>query len=110
VAKEIREIHVELLLGKRLFDRKGRAVGRIQEIDVAERGREPRTVEFLVGGYGLAERLSASRLLRSAIGLLPWRGIAHLYCVPADRLDFSDPNAPRVTCLREELKSTPLGS
>ncbi len=78
------EINVELLLGCKVFDADGRAVGRIEEILAIEKGDELVVSEVHVGAYGLMERLAAYHLghVRDP-KRIPWQ-----------ELDLSDPERP----------------
>lgn len=60
-----RELHLELLLGKRVHDADGKPVGRIEEFRAEQQGGEWVLREYLVGSYGLFERLAAWSILRA---------------------------------------------
>lgn len=93
-----REVHLELLLGRRVRDSRGRAAGRIEEVLADREDLECVVREFHLGPHALVERLSLPlvRLLRGrSHGLRP---------VSWDRLDLTDPAHPRLTCTLEELK------
>jgi hypothetical protein len=93
-----REVHLELLLGRRVRDSRGRAAGRIEEVLADREDLECVVHEFHLGPHALVERLSLPlvRLLRGrSHGLRP---------VSWDRLDLTDPAHPRLTCTLEELK------
>jgi hypothetical protein len=87
-----REVHLELLLGTRVWSLDGRAVGRIEEIRA---GDHAEILEFHVGKRALLERLSA-------IGLLQWPKKG--YRVRWDQLDWTDLKRPRLTCAISELR------
>ena len=92
-----REIHLELLLGRKVHDSAGRAAGRIEEV-VAERVDLDCVVDaFHLGPHALLERLSIS-----VVRL--FRGRDHgVRSVPWDRLDLTDPERPRLTCTVDQL-------
>jgi sporulation protein YlmC with PRC-barrel domain len=91
-----REARVELLIGKRVLDREGKPVGRIEELRAERRGRELVVTEYLVGAYGLLERLSALRIGRYFLrAVAPSRSIEE-QVIPWDRLDLTDPARPRL--------------
>lgn len=93
----IREVHLELLIGRRVRDREGSPAGRIEEV-VAERvDLECVVREYHLGPAALLERLSlgAARLFRG-------RGNG-LTVVPWDAMDLSDPEHPRLTCRLADL-------
>jgi sporulation protein YlmC with PRC-barrel domain len=100
------EVKLELLLGRRVTDVNGEAVGRIEEVLADRAGDELLVTHFLVGRYGLFERFS---VLHIGIGLLSYLGgraqSAHPHRIPWDKLDLSDPEHPRLTCRLDELKS-----
>jgi sporulation protein YlmC with PRC-barrel domain len=92
-----REVHLELLLGRRVRDSRGRAAGRIEEVVADREDLDCVVREFHLGPHALVERLSLPlvRILR---------GRSHgLRRVPWDRLDLTDPVRPRLTCTLEEL-------
>src|ERR1700754_43226 len=97
------EIHLELLIGKRVFALNGRSIGRLEEVRAELNARGACFVtEFLVGGYAFLERLSAWRIGRDIMRML------HLprrngYRVRWEQLDLSDPHRPRLACEVEEL-------
>lgn len=93
-----REVHLELLLGRKVHDTRGRPAGRIEDV-LADRTDLACVVrEFHLGPHALLERLSLP--LTRAV-----RGRAHrLRRIPWDRLDLSDPSHPKLTCTREELE------
>jgi hypothetical protein len=97
----MREVHLEQLLGCMVEDAHGRAVGRIEEV-VADRRNGACTVrEFHLGPPALLERLAVSAAVVPFLGVLARFGRGRR--VPWDRLDFSDPRRPRLTCDVEEL-------
>jgi sporulation protein YlmC with PRC-barrel domain len=53
------EVHLELLLGKRVLDQTGKPVGRIEEVRAEQQGDEWVIQEYLVGTAALLERLSS---------------------------------------------------
>jgi sporulation protein YlmC with PRC-barrel domain len=98
-----REIHLELLLGKRVLDSTGKPIGRIQEVRAEQQGDEWVVQEYLIGTAALIERLSAWRI---GLGLLPILGAGKInggYSVPWNKLDLTDPNHPRLRCTLQEL-------
>lgn len=89
------EIHLEMLLGRPVFDSLGRRIGRIEEVIARDEGHETVIEEFHTGPAALVERLSAEIAPR-------WfdRG----FRIPWDKLDLSDPSRPVTTCTLEELQ------
>ena len=93
-----REIHLELLLGRKVRDARGRPAGRIEEVVADRQDLDCVVREFHLGPHALLERLSLP-LMRAV------RGRSHrVRRVPWDRLDLSDPAQPRLTCRLEDLE------
>ncbi len=92
-----RQIHLELLLGREVFDENGEKAGRIEEAVAEKRKGEWVVTEFLIGTFGLVERFSihhfGSTILRrlGATGASP-----SAQRVRWDELDLSDPERPRL--------------
>ena len=93
------EIHIELLLGRRVLGLDGEPVGRIEEVCAEPRGGDLAITEYHVGAYAALERLSASSMRLFGFGRQRRRG----HRVPWDKLDLSDPEHPRLTCPVAEL-------
>ncbi len=99
-----RELRLELLLGKCVFDAMGDRVGRIEEIRAEQQNDEWVILEYLVGIAAIVERLSAWNLGTGLLQLLGARKINKSYRIPWDKLDLSDPDRPRLTCTVDQLK------
>jgi sporulation protein YlmC with PRC-barrel domain len=97
------EVHIEMLLSKRVVDKEGKAAGRIEEVRAEEQGGEWVVKEYHIGAAALFERLSAMSLGSAVASLLGGKGSGG-YKVPWDKMDLSDPEKPRLTCSREELE------
>lgn len=95
------ELHLELLLGKRVRDAAGKPVGRIEEFRAEQEAGEWVLREYLVGRYGLGERLSAWSIIRFLLRRRRTR--ASGYRIAWNQLDVTDPDHPRLRCLREKL-------
>ena len=93
------EIHIELLLGRRVLGLDGEPVGRIEEVCAEPQGGDLAITEYHVGAYAALERLSASSMRLFGFGRQRRRG----HRVPWDKLDLSDPEHPRLTCPVAEL-------
>ena len=93
----MRELHVELLTGRKVVDRNGKKVGHIEEIVAEYRGPELIVREVHVGRRGFVERFS----LREVFGLR-MRGKTPNKLRWED-LDFSDPEHPRLKVSIDEL-------
>ena len=97
------ELHLELLLGKCVFDSVGERVGRIEEVRAQQQGDEWAIVEYLVGVAAVAERLSIRSLANQVLSLFRQLDRDEGYSIPWDKLDLSDPEHPRLTCKIAEL-------
>jgi len=96
------EVHLELLIGKRVFALNGQPVGRLEEVraQLNERGYCFVT-EFLIGSYAILERLSVWRIGRAILRTLHIRKQG--YRIGWEELDLSDPNRPQLKCEVNEL-------
>jgi hypothetical protein len=97
-----REVRVEELLGRVVYDTGGRKVGRIEEVCARESGDEWVVHEYLLGPAALLERLSVPGLGRSLLRLLHAK-VGAGRRVPWDKLDLADPGRPLLRCSIEEL-------
>jgi sporulation protein YlmC with PRC-barrel domain len=98
-----RELRLELLLGRRVLDCNGEAIGRIEEVRAGQQGDEWVIQEYLVGSTALLERLSAWRIGVGMLKLLGARKLHGGYRIPWNQLDLSDQSCPRLRCTRSEL-------
>ena len=97
-------LHFELVVGRRVVDRDGERVGRLEEARVERRNGEFVIVEYFVGRYGFMQRFSIRGFGYRLMSLLGARGVhPHAHCIPWDKLDLSDPEHPRLTCRVDEL-------
>ena len=96
------QLHVELLLGKRIFALNGRPIGRLEEIRTIVDGGRCFVSEFLVGSYAVLERLAAWKMGRTLMGVLGAKK-EQGYRIRWDQLDLSDPERPRLLCDVDEL-------
>jgi len=96
------EIHLELLLGKRVYALNGRSIGHLEEVCVQLQQGVATVNEFEVGTYALFERLSAWQIGRAILGLFGSL-IKSGYSVKWNQLDLGDPNHPKLTCPVTEL-------
>jgi hypothetical protein len=94
-----REVHLEHILGRRVFAGDGRAIGRIEEVRADRHGAGATVREYVIGPAGLVERLSAE--------LLPFLGTRSGHVVRWDQLDLRDPERPLLRCALEELQQLP---
>ena len=98
-----REIHVELLLGKRVRALNGRTIGRLEEVRAQEIRGQYFVKEYLVGNYAAMERLAVLTIARAILRLFGIRKKNGGYRVPWDKIDLSDPRRPRLLCAVDEL-------
>jgi hypothetical protein len=88
-------VRVEDLLGRRVRERSGRVVGRIEEIRAQQRGDRYEVTEYHLGTGAMLERLA---IVRRVLGRTPPMLIARW-----DQIDIHRPDAPLLTCPAEEL-------
>jgi hypothetical protein len=98
VAKKGNEIHLEDLLGRRVRDPSGRAIGRLEEFRARREGEHWVVAEYDIGPTALLERLAVRHLG------IRWPGRVQGYRANWDQLDVSDPKHPMLTCGVDELK------
>ena len=94
-------VHVELLLGEKVFGLNGLVIGRLEEIRTEINKGHFFVSEFLVGKYALFERLAAWRIGRSLLRVLGKRKEG--YRIRGNQIDLTDPAHPRVLCDVDEL-------
>jgi sporulation protein YlmC with PRC-barrel domain len=99
-----KEIYIELLLGKRVLDKRGKPVGRIEELCAESLKGECVVQEFHIGSYAGLERLSAWSIGRAILRLFGATKANGGYRVTWDKLDLTDPEKPRLLCSVKELK------
>ena len=97
-----RELHVELLLGEKVFAMNGLSIGRLEEIRTESNRGHFYVKEFLVGKYAVLERLAAWRIGRALLHVFGARQ-SEGYRIRWDQLDLSDPRRLRLMCEVDEL-------
>jgi sporulation protein YlmC with PRC-barrel domain len=97
-----RLLHLELLVGKKVFALNGQSIGRLEEIRAKKDRGHFFVEEFLVGSYAVLERLAAWRIGRAVLRVFGAKG-SEGYQVRWDQLDLSDPQRPRLRCEVDEL-------
>jgi sporulation protein YlmC with PRC-barrel domain len=99
-----REVRLELLVGRKVYDAAGQCIGRVEEVRAEVDGADYVVREFHVGKLAVLERLLDGRLLRALVRRLSggrlWRG----YAVPWRDMELSDPERPRVRRREAELE------
>ena len=103
-----RELHLELLIGRKVRDPHGKVVGRLEEVRVDERDGECVVREFHLGAYAMFERLIGGPVGRSLLRLLGRRAYSPLV-IPWEMLDLSNPRRPRLTRPAAELRELSEG-
>lgn len=98
------EVHVELLVGRRVRDPSGRVVGRLEEIITDDREGAHFVKEFHVGQYAMLERFLGGSVGRSMLRLIG-AGARRGLVVPWDAMDLRDPRVPRITRPADELRA-----
>ena len=96
------QLHVELLLGEKVFALNGQPVGRLEEVRTEIDKGHYFVSEFLVGNYAVLERLAAWRIGRAVLRVIGV-GRREGYRIRWDQLDLSDPQRPRLLCDVDEL-------
>jgi sporulation protein YlmC with PRC-barrel domain len=91
-------MRAEQLLNRRVRAKNGRVVGRIEELRVEARGNRYEVTAYVLGPGGLLERLAiiGHRLLGRRV---------HAVVARWDQVDLTQPERPRLTCDRAELRS-----
>ena len=91
-----RLVRVEDLIGRRVRERSGRSVGRIEEIRAEQRGERWEVTEYHLGTGAMLERLAI---------------VGHLFGPQSDtiiarwdQIDLQRPDSPVLTCPVGELK------
>jgi sporulation protein YlmC with PRC-barrel domain len=103
IAASARELHVEQLLGRRVRDRDGTTIGRIEEMIVEIRGTDWVVTEIHLGRSALLERLGDISALIPLLGKMTARS-RQRWRVRWDQLDFSHPERPRTLVRSAELE------
>jgi sporulation protein YlmC with PRC-barrel domain len=100
----MRELNLELLVSRPVYDVHGVKVGRIEEIIAEEIDGELVVTEYHVGHFGLAERFSMYQFTSWLLRRLGARSVSPKSArIPWDKMDLSDPENPRITCAKHEL-------
>jgi sporulation protein YlmC with PRC-barrel domain len=100
----VKELHLYETLGRKVRDANGEYAGRLEEIEV-ERGEESCLVmSYLVQHRGLRSRITAWALSDSLQKAIPTSEKSLPYRVPWDLMDLSEPEHPRITVPKAELK------
>ncbi|MDT4897573.1 MAG: hypothetical protein QOH25_2650 [Acidobacteriota bacterium] len=98
-----REVHIERLLGHKVFDAKGKRVGRLEEVIAVRQDNEWVVQEYWIGGGALLHRLSVRGVARALLGFFGAKENAG-FKVSWDKLDLSHPKRLRLNCAHHELE------
>jgi hypothetical protein len=103
--KKRRLLHLERLLGKKVYDSNGQLAGKIEEIRAQRAGDKLLIQEYILGRAGLLQRLSIPAISTLLLTFLGARSGAHSHNhkVRWDELDLSDISHPRMKVSREQL-------
>ncbi|WP_431323288.1 PRC-barrel domain containing protein [Rhizobium sp. YTU87027] len=86
----MREVHLELLLGKQVYDQNDQPIGRLEEVKAEERGSDVVVSEYHIGALGLAERLGAWVIVRALLRPLGLKKEIKMHIVPWHDMDLRD--------------------
>jgi sporulation protein YlmC with PRC-barrel domain len=99
-----RELHLELLIGRKVFDPHGKIIGRLEEVRIEERDGEHVVSEFHVGKYAIFERLMGGPVGSSLLRLLGRGRAIRSLTIPWEILDLSNPRHLQTTRPAAELR------
>jgi hypothetical protein len=100
-----RELHLEHLIDRPVYDRHGKRIGHLEEIRAVSRGSTWEVSEYPVGAFALLERLGAWPLGRGVLRALHLGRKGGGYRVPWRALDLADPARPTLRCEVSELET-----
>jgi hypothetical protein len=93
------DLHLEHLVGRRVYDAQDRVVGRLEEFLAEREGSYWVVARYHIGPAALLERLAVRHLG------VTWRGRARGYEAQWDQIDLADADHPRLTVPLEHLKA-----
>ena len=96
------ELHLELILGRKVYDSENRSVGRLEEAIAEERGGELVVKEYLVGGTAILQRLSTAHMGRKFLVLFGAK--ENCYRVPWNKIDLTQTGRLLLLCAKDELE------
>lgn len=99
-------LRLQNVLGRKLYDSTGACAGRIEEVVATWPSKGTCEVKgYLLGREGWAWRLSIPGLALTFLrGLGGHSSTPSEHLIPWDKVDWSDPRRPRLTCTIAELK------
>lgn len=98
------ELHLELILGRKVYDSEGRSVGHLEEVIAERQGNELVVTEYLVGRAAMLQRFSIIHLSRTVLSLLGAKENTG-YRVAWDKLEVTRDGSLRLLCPKHELES-----
>lgn len=98
----MREINIELLVGRAVISKTGKTIGHIEEMRAEEQGDDLVITEFHVGSYAAMERVSAYSIGARLLTLLGLRRQRGGYRIRWDQINFNS-SGPQLVCDEEEL-------
>ena len=109
---DARELRLDLLLDRRVYDADGAVLGRLEEVVAVVTsdalGSYYAVREYHIGKYALLESLAGAAFARAVMRRFGRRAYRR-YTVPWDRMDLTDPERPRTTVRRGELPRDWIG-
>jgi hypothetical protein len=93
-----RERHVELILGRHVYDQRGRRVGRVEELHAEKEGEYYVLDAVDLGPVALLERLAVRHLG------FTWSKRPHGYRARWNQIDLEDERRLTLTCRLDELE------
>ena len=100
----MKEINVELLIGRDVYDVDNQKVGCIGELEVRRDGNACLVDAYRIASSAFIDRLDAWSLIRPIGSSLRARKIFVVYRVPWAEMDFTDPERPKVMLPKSELR------
>jgi hypothetical protein len=101
---ERHDIHLELLIGRKVIDVDGRPAGKIEEFIARRRDGKYYVEEVHLGREALFERLSIVKLSLAVLRIFGATGHGASHKVPWDKMDLIDSEHPRLKCKASELQ------
>ncbi|OWV92795.1 hypothetical protein ATY81_16730 [Rhizobium sp. R72] len=98
------EIHLELLLGKQVYDQNDRPIGRLEDVKAEVQGSDVVVREYHLGSLGLVERLGASVIVRALLGPLGLRREVKMKIVPWHDMDLTDPDHLKLRAVSDKYE------
>mgnify|MGYP001556029193 CR=1 FL=1 len=102
-----RELRINDIVGRMVYDVEGRKVGRIEEmlavIELEEHGNDYVVAEYHVGAYGLLEAFTGSRFAQKMVQRLHPVVRYRRFRIPWDWMDLTNPERPTINRRRSDI-------